>query len=351
MRTLFIVDTPSQVYNIIDAIAVYRIDNYDVIINDCNRADTYQQLQARLVELNPTQLFEVPRVEGKISDRIEAYGKFIKTFIQTGYKNVFFSAIRQQWQRDIVCTLQAENTVLMDDGNATVIFYEYLFTHRKFFDFPYDSDDDRRQLALQTRKKLGIETKELPSLSLFTMFNLASLPWLSVVKNPLLHLQRPHKKLNQNQAFILGVGAVTVGYITLEKYVALIARTAEEFPGKSIIYVPHRIESDLLLSKIEALGIAVKRFNKPIENELAEREEVPATIVSYHTTALFTCARMFPHIDVVCVQPLMTTWEDAADSHVWNFTACNNLQGLETVYKYIDKEPSIRTIKLADSIR
>ena len=89
MRTLFIIDTPSQVYNIIDAIAVYKIDNYDVIINDCNRADTYQQLQARLAELNPSQLFEVPRVEGQISKRIEAYGKFIQSFIQTGYTNVF----------------------------------------------------------------------------------------------------------------------------------------------------------------------------------------------------------------------------------------------------------------------
>ena len=238
----------------------------------------------------------------------------------------------------------------MDDGNATVIFYEYLFIHQKFFDFPFDSDDARRQLAHQTREKLKIETKELPSLSLFTMFNLPSLPWLTVVNNPLLHLQKMHKELNQNQVFILGVGAVTVGYIALEKYVTLIAKTAQVFAGKSITYVPHRIESDLLLSKIQALGIAVQRFNKPIENELAEREEVPATIVSYHTTALFTCARMFPHIDVVCVQPLMSTWADAADSHVWNFTACNNLQGLEMVYKYIDKEPGIRTIKFVDPI-
>ena len=350
MRTLFIVDTPSQVYNIMDAIAVYKIDSYDVIINDCNRADTYQQLQARLVELNPTQLFEVPRVDGNISERIEAYGRFIQPFMQTGYRNVFFSAIRQQWQRDIVCTLQAENTVLMDDGNATVIFYEYLFTHQKFFDFPFDTNDERRKLAEKTREKLGIKIKELSTLSLFTMFNLASLPWLSVVKNPLLHLKRTDKKLKQEQAFILGVGAVTVGYITLEKYVDLIAKTALEFIGKAIVYVPHRIESELLLSKIKALGITVKRFDKPIENELSKREEVPATIISYHTTALFTCARMFPNIDVVCVQPLMSTWKDAADSHVWNFTACNNLQGLETVYKYIDKEPRIRTIKLADPI-
>jgi len=350
MRTLFIVDTPSQVYNIIDAIAVYKIGSYDVIINDCNRADTYQQLKDRLVELNPSHLFEVPRVEGSVCERIEAYGRFIQPFIRTAYKNVFFSAIRQQWQRDIVCTLQAENTVLMDDGNATVIFYEYLFTHQKFFDFPFDTNAERRELAKQTREKLGIKTKALSCLSLFTIFNLASLPWLSVVKNPLLHLQKTHKKLNQDQAYILGVGAVTVKYITDEKYVALIAKTAQKFIGKAIVYVPHRIESELLLSKIKALGITVKRFDKPIENELSRSEEVPATIISYHTTALFTCARMFPNIDVVCVQPLMETWKDAADSHVWNFTACNNLQGLETVYKYIEREPSIRTIKLTHLI-
>ena len=83
-----------------------------------------------------------------------------------------------------------------------------------------------------------------------------------------------------------------------------------------------------------------------LQNQLASMECIPGSIVSYHTTALFTCAKMFPNANVYCARPPMSVWNKAKHSHVWNFTACNNYEGLSVVYKYLEKEPSITTIDL-----
>lgn len=347
MKALFLIDTPSQVYNVSDALSSYGIARYDVMINDCNRADTFEQLKNRMVTLSPENIIEIPRETGDIEKRIEVYAKYLITLKQADYSHVFFSAIRQQWQRDIVCSLECSNTILMDDGNATVIFYEYLFKNRKFFDFPVDENEERRTRASQCRQEYGISTHQPTSLSLFTIFDLAPLPWLSVQHNPLDHLTEVDKDVDESSVYILGVGAQTVGYIDLEDYVQLIAATAKLFDDKSIVYVPHRIESDELQAAILEKGIKVSRFDKPIENQLASMKCIPGTIVSYHTTALFTCAKMFPNANVYCARPPMSVWNKAKHSHVWNFTACNNYEGLSVVYKYLEKEPTITTIDLA----
>ncbi|NDW14679.1 hypothetical protein GTQ48_03915 [Alteromonas genovensis] len=346
MKALFLIDTPSQVYNVSDAISSYGIERYDVMINDCNRADTYEQLKNTMVSLSPQEVIEIPRETGDIEKRIEVYAKHLNTLRKANYSHIFFSAIRQQWQRDIVCSLECQNTILMDDGNATVIFYEYLFKDRRFFDFPIDENEERRTRAEQCRQEYGISTHQPTSLSLFTIFDLAPLPWLSVRHNSLNHLSEVDKDVDESSVYILGVGAETVGYIDLEDYVQLIVTTARLFEGKSITYVPHRIESAALQAAILEQGIKVSRFDKPIENQLASMECIPGSIVSYHTTALFTCAKMFPNANIYCARPPMSVWNKAKHSHVWNFTACNNYEGLSVVYKYLEKEPSITTIDL-----
>src|SRR5690606_6149742 len=132
-RALFVIDTPAQVFNLQEALREYDIEDYDIITSDCCRADAYSQLQELLSGLTPAHLIQVPRVSGAIEDRISIYAQHLPWLKQQGYPLVFFSNIRQQWQRDIVCSLLGSKIVLMDDGNATLMFYHFLFRHQHFF--------------------------------------------------------------------------------------------------------------------------------------------------------------------------------------------------------------------------
>lgn len=345
-RALFLIDTPSHVFNIKEALSVYQLTDYDLIINDCNRADTFEQLKARIVELNPSKLFEVPRVSGDIEDRIHAYAQYLPILKSRQYRQIFFSSIRQQWQRDIVCSLDKAQHILIDDGNATVVFYDYLFSKKRFFDFPDDPDLDRKKKADEVRARYSISTKELSELELFTFFNLEPMPWLSITKNLLSGLHREHQRIDPNLVYLLGVGAVTVNYISQENYLELLKRTKALLPDKQFCYIPHRIESSELQEEVVKLGFSVQRLNMPVENWLYHCDIAPSTILSYHSTALFTCAAMFPSLRVISVQPDMKIWHNVLESHVWNIKSYNNYQVLETIYKYLNNEKSIVSICL-----
>ena len=345
-RALFLIDTPSQVFNILEAIREYQLSDYDLMINDCNRADTYAQLKARISVLTPTHLIEVPRMTGDIAGRIEVYARHLVFLQSRQYSHVFFSAIRQQWQRDIVCSVDAQKHILLDDGNATVIFYDCLFHQQKFFDFPEDPDPERSLRSAEVRAQWQIKTSGLSKLELFTIFDLSPMPWLTVRRNLLTTMHKNHQHLDTELVYLLGVGAVTVNYITEQSYLQLLAQTKDLFPEKRLCYIPHRIESDGLLTAISKLGFSVQRLDMPVENWLFQSDVAPYAVLSYHSTALFTCAAMFPAIRVISIQPSIEVWHDAASSHIWNFTACNNQEGLATVYKYLKKDKNVECIDL-----
>ncbi|HJS15149.1 MAG TPA: hypothetical protein VJ795_08765, partial [Rheinheimera sp.] len=114
-KALFVVDTPAQIFNLKEALDAYKVNDYDIIICDCCRADAYAQLRSQISSLAPANVIEVPRVEGDVRERIAIYAQHLPWLKQQNYSLVFFSNIRQQWQRDIVCSLRSAKAVLMDD--------------------------------------------------------------------------------------------------------------------------------------------------------------------------------------------------------------------------------------------
>jgi hypothetical protein len=348
-RALFVIDTPSQVFNLQEALREYGIDDYDIITCDCCRADAYSQLQQLLTRLKPTHLIQVPRVSGAIADRISIYAQHLPWLKQQGYPLVFFSNIRQQWQRDIVCSLSDSKLVLMDDGNATLVFYRYLFSQGLFFDFPADPDAERAQQALLTRQQYHVDTKPPTQLELFTVFDLPALPWLSIRNNPLSAMKQQFPEVDADTVLLLGGGETQLNYLSEDHYIALLQKVVALFPGKRIQYVPHRITNPVFVDRIGLeLPVTIMQQHLPIEDWLRQQDAPPATVVGFYSMALTTIASCFEGIRVISVDPGLSTWSHAASSHVWNLTRCNNLQVIEAIMDYIRLCKSIE-IKYLDT--
>lgn len=346
-RALFVIDTPSQVFNLQEALREYGIDDYDIITCDCCRADAYSQLQQLLTRLQPTHLIQVPRVSGAIEERISIYAEHLPWLKQQGYQLVFFSNIRQQWQRDLVCSLPIRRKVLMDDGNATLVFYRYLFCQQQFFDFPVDQDVDRATRAEVTRHLYGIDVKQPSHLELFSIFSLPALPWLSIQHNPLRALHRVHQHTNPAQMIFLGGGETELNFIQEDAYIKLIQQVASLYPERDISYLPHRTASPELLARIKAdVRMTVIELKQPIENWLLQHPCPPMHIGGFYSMALSTCAMCFGALHVTCFDPGMSAWQGAKNSHVWNLTQCNNYQVIECVMDYMKTIENIRHVFL-----
>jgi hypothetical protein len=329
---LFVIDTPSQVFNLREALKAYAIESYDLMICDCCRADAYQQLLSLVAELSPRHFISVPRMAGAIEDRIEIYAKHLPFLTEQGYQKVFFSNIRQQWQRDIVCSLKSSQSILMDDGNATLVFYRYLFTRQQIFDFPADPDQQRARRAAECRKQWQVSTEAPAELELFSIFDLAPLPWLTVRRNPLSALHKQHSQIDANQVIFLGGGETELRFIQQQKYIELLKAVCAQYPNQRLEYVPHRTASAELLAQIRTeLPMQVLELKQPLEQWLLQQKTAPGQISGFYSAALATTALCFPAIQVSYVDVGLDTWQAAAASHVWNLTSCNNLQMIECV--------------------
>lgn len=343
-RALFVIDTPAQVFNLQEALCEYDIEDYDIITCDCCRADAYSQLQQLLSGLKPAHLIQVPRVIGAIEDRISIYAQHLPWLKRQGYPLVFFSNIRQPWQRDIVCSLSDAKVVLMDDGNATLVFYRFLFSLGLFFDFPADPDAACAELASLTRQKYQVSIDPPAQLELFTVFDLPALPWLSIRKNLLQTIKQRFSRVDEHAVLLLGGGETELNYLSEDHYIALLQQVVALFPDKRIQYVPHRITNQAFVQRIGLeLPVAIVQQHLPIEDWLRVQTLPPATVVGFYSMALTTIAHCFDGIRVISVDPGLNTWSSAASSHVWNLTRCNNLQMIETIMDYLR---SCKTIEI-----
>ena len=344
---LFVLDTPAQVFNLKEALREYSIDDYDVIVHDCCRADAYPQLLLLLEELAPRKLIQVPRQTGEIELRISCYGQHVSALSKESYSLVFFTNVRQQWQRDVVCSLSGSKVVLMDDGNATLVFYRYLFSKQQFFDFPADPDAQRAQRAAQCRQELGISTIAPERLELFTVFELPELPWLSVRKNVLSAMQYHHQSVNRQQMLLLGGGEVELGFINVSEYLLLLNNVRWLYPELEIIFLPHRTATTELLEYVREIpGVSVLQTGVPVETWLSQTSVPPFLVCGFYSMALTTISLCFNALEVVVLRPPLHVWHAAEKTHVWNLTRCNNLQMIETVVDYLSVAKGLKVTPL-----
>lgn len=99
---------------------------------------------------------------------------------------------------------------------------------------------------------------------------------------------------NSEDVLFLGQPLVDQEYLSLEIFIDYMMKVKAYFEGKQLFYVPHPRESSKYIEITQNhVGVKIKRFNTPIEYEVAFGGIRPRCIASFFTSAIENCSAIF----------------------------------------------------------
>lgn len=303
MRSLSIVSSPLQLINAIEAIQHFKTqDNSLVIVYYSN--DSFQSVQQlkTLISFYPWSMVYEVGGEKKGSKFLE-YLKLLFNFKKQSYDYCFVGHFGH-FQMNSLANLHVQHIYCIDDGVATLFYHTTLLNPSvvvkkkwsqkvkdirfKFFGFKVHMNKDR--------------------INYFTMFNLKPLHKELIIKNDFKYIKK-YQKLQQSidphLVYFLGQPLVDVQFMNLEVYIEYIKAIKKYFREKDmkIMYIPHRKET--LLDELKVLEddfFYIQPLSEGIELFLIKAYVIPAIVVSFVSTALFTLSKLFDSIMVQAIQ-------------------------------------------------
>lgn len=278
MRNLFIIGTPLQLINAIEAINHFNLKNNILVI-------VHRSLEANKIQMEEIKGLhkweEIIDIEYSKHSSLLNYVKLVKHLKVYRYKYIFISKL------EIVPKMLIANTIkdkvfLLDDGGLTVTIYEKFIKTNKIN--KYDFKELRFLL-------FGLKIKIRDKINLFTYFDLPSVNGIEVIKNNLLHLKNKImdvKKTDDNTIYFLGqpISALIDDVDYRNSLKSIIKKY-----NKKLIYIPHRGETKEkieYLSKLDNSSFCVKDVGMPIELFFLNNNIYPQHVLSYYSTALTT---------------------------------------------------------------
>lgn len=306
MKNLFIVESPLQLINCIEAKSHFHIKEEDalLIIINKNGVENFKQINNTLkifpwknyVTLpnkdlnsrNKQQLLNFPLPQ-KIKKQIKSIFKDVTI------ENLFFGDNTSRILKSIVNSLHFKKAYLVDDGNMTLSTIRNLCSgelkSKSFFnkkDFFYTV--------------FGGNLSDIKP-SFFTCyyqeFGTIQLPNIEVVKNEMWVVKKMiNAKTVKNRIYFLGVKIVEIGEVSINSYInnlkQALSLLRSQYPDSDILYIPHRGEDDRKLIKIERqLQLEVLKTGLPIEVFLINSNYLPTHLATFFSSALDTCSSLF----------------------------------------------------------
>jgi len=100
--------------------------------------------------------------------------------------------------------------------------------------------------------------------------------------------------VREDCVWVLGQPLAEDGYLAAPEYRMRVSRIATHYGRERVVYVPHKREAaDNILKVATAAGVEVRRFERPIELELALGATMPTALASFFCSALENCAILF----------------------------------------------------------
>jgi len=284
MDNLFIVRSPLQIINALEAIEYFKLENNILIIIYNNIDNTNIQMD-KLISLY--QWKEIIYVnEKKKRSKYFEYISFVYKLKKKRYNYLFFSNLGSI-HKLILANVKREHTYYIDDGVETLIRYKNIFLPNKLNQHSF------RQLRfLIAGLKIFIEEP----IHFFTYFNLKSFRESKIINNSLEHFQKKYLSefIEDDKVYILGQPLVSVGLLKEEDYFFYLEAIIK-LTDKKIVYIPHRTEIiSKRLQNFEDESFEILNIGMPIELYFLEQKIYPQHIISFITTAFFTLMKLYP---------------------------------------------------------
>ncbi len=288
LNNLFIVGTPLQLLNAIEAAEHFKLENNILII-------VHRSLKANRTQIDSIRNLykwkEVIDIEYSKNSSILKYINLVKYLKKYKYKYIFIPKL-EVVPKLVIANVEKEKVFLLDDGVMTISIYENNIKTKKLN--KYDFKEIRFLF-------FGLKIKIRDKINVFTYFDLEPVNGIEVVKNKLIFLKdRYLQGASVDNSCIYYLGNPSTRYVDDDTYIENLHRLIKKF-NKKVIYIPHRGESEEMKKTLYAINnplFSIIDINMPVELYFLENKIYPSKIIAYFSTALITLHMIFEDCEI-----------------------------------------------------
>ena len=282
MKNLFIIGTPLQLINAMEAINHFKLEKNILVI-------VHRSLKANKTQIDKIRdLYkweEVIDIEYSKHSSLLKYVNLVKYLKRYTYKYIFFPKL-EVVPKLVIANVKKEKVFLLDDGGLTVTIYEKFIKTNKLN--KYDLKELRFLL-------FGLKIKIRDKINLFTYFDLEPVNGIEVIKNNLTYLKNKIKNAKRDDNVIYFLGQPISTLIDDAIYRNSLKSIIKKY-NKKLVYIPHRGETqDKIdyLSELDNSMFSIKDIGMPVELFFLNTKIYPSHVISYYSTALTTLDLIF----------------------------------------------------------
>jgi hypothetical protein len=321
---VFLIETPHQLLNAIEAKHALRLMNNNLIVLlleeypieayasllSSNEWETIQFVPFMKESKSPITRY----LKNHPAERVRGYYATWKIYqlrkridrLAASLGSVEKLLLGNYWRehmRHFGHVIRYRDLYLIDDGTATLIINDL---RRRELSMANPKVLGRRKLDLINRV-IGLRTSMAEKVTYFTTYELETINTDEVIKNDYAFFREKAKTGKPgDEVFFLGMTLYDEGF-TDELYLEQLERVKEYFKNDHLIYLPHKGEPAYRVDRVQKeLGLEIRRFDVPIEYQLCVRGTVPKILASFFSSALENCRIIFGshlHIKAVYLNP------------------------------------------------
>lgn len=285
-KNIFVIRSPLQVLNAYEAQKRFDLKNIIFLVVVGNHKENETQI-GQLLELVSHD--EVIYLHGERSKFLE-YVKIVYRLKKERY-NALFLGNYSNFGKMLLANLRYEKSYLIDDGTVTIIDHKKIM-HRK------------ERIGLRDLRYLlaGLKIYRPKEMAFFTMFDLQPIKNETIIQHSFEHLKEKISHdftKDEKHVYFLGQNLVETGIVSSKSYRFYLQAIKAHYKGKKVIYMPHRYEKEYENYKdIFDEDFKLGKTDVPIEVYFILKKIIPTTLASFHSSALFSLERIFPHLNL-----------------------------------------------------
>ena len=335
---LFVVDTPHQLLNAIEATNSLGLTNNHLLVVVTRSAN-----RSRFMSLIKITHWASVSFRSPFIDPMPWVEKLLGTVLSRWYYR--YLHFRRMWMlaqltsrfrivdklflghdfekekpymRHIANSIEYNEVCLLDDGTDTIEINKRRHEiGSEVRDAPIETVSRHasvfKTLEMRVRTRFWkCHVNEIPCVTFFTIYNVDPRKGDRLIRNNYSYLRSlaPHQLIQMPDTVIFLGECIAEDYVEARVHFEFLSKSKDYFSGKKIIYVPHPRESAYWVNRIrEALQWEIWPSSSVIEQDIIVRGVKPKAVAGFVSSALITLANLMDaDVEVVCFHIAPEQW-------------------------------------------
>jgi hypothetical protein len=327
---VFVVGTPFQLLNAIEAAKSLALSNNHLVVVECPGLD--RTAFAPLIAMGewngvtfvPLELpggTNIPGRPGRAISRRwhrwylhfkrrQGFARICRSFGQANMLFLGHDCVEYApFMRHFANSLKHEQLCLLDDGTDVIAINNRRkgtgCSSGQSLELRKASGDSMvsKMKAYLRRKFWDWNLEEAESMTFFTNYALQVRPGDHLIKNDFRYLRSlaVHSVVSDEVCF-LGQSFVEDNFMRERTYLEHLRKAGACFERDRVVYVPHPRESERTVASIAgSLGFEIRRFGVPIEVAIVAKGYLPRVLASFFCSALESCSNILgENVKIAC---------------------------------------------------